>query len=289
MVMVPSDAENICDFVKGKPRTIQEISEHIQRNWRTAERYVEKIIEESGRISSRIFRKGTRGALKIVYWNSFEDLPASGFQKELLGRVLNGIRKSDFSPFEVYQHLPKKKKSLIIEDIENINEELEISSEQNLINLLKKAKERILFFSGNLSWVNAIQGNKKVIDVVRELAEKGVTMKVVTRVSMIGAGNVQKLLAINKTLGKDIIEVRHSYQPLRAVIIDNKVVRMKEIREPGFYSPGELKKRIALFYTFWDEEWVEWMEKIFWKMFSVSPPVEERISEIEEITKSFPI
>lgn len=45
------DAEihkKICEFVKSKPRTVQEIAEHIKKNWRTAERYVERISEETG-------------------------------------------------------------------------------------------------------------------------------------------------------------------------------------------------------------------------------------------------
>ena len=61
-------SKKITDFVKGKPKTIQEISQHIKKNWRTAERYVEKIEKESGTLSTRIFREGTRGALKVVYW-----------------------------------------------------------------------------------------------------------------------------------------------------------------------------------------------------------------------------
>ena len=59
--------KNICDFVQHKPRSIQEIAQYIKKNWRTAERYVNRIEEETGLISSRVFRGGTRGTLKVVY------------------------------------------------------------------------------------------------------------------------------------------------------------------------------------------------------------------------------
>ena len=61
--------KKINDFVYTKPRTIQEIAHLIRKNWRTANNYVDKIAKESGAISVRTFRGGTRGALKIVYWS----------------------------------------------------------------------------------------------------------------------------------------------------------------------------------------------------------------------------
>ena len=57
------------DFVYARPRTIQEISQLIDKNWRTADRYVDKIAKEEGTLAVRTFRGGTRGALKVVYWN----------------------------------------------------------------------------------------------------------------------------------------------------------------------------------------------------------------------------
>jgi len=59
--------KDIEDFVYSKPRSIQEIAEHLGKNWRTADRYVEDIEKNFGTISTRVFREGTRGALKIVY------------------------------------------------------------------------------------------------------------------------------------------------------------------------------------------------------------------------------
>jgi len=91
----------ILDFVIIKPRTIQEISEHINKNWRTTERYVEKIEKETGSISTRIFRKGTRGALKIVFWNSVENIHSTSFQSELFEKLMHVTSQKDFSSFDI--------------------------------------------------------------------------------------------------------------------------------------------------------------------------------------------
>ena len=66
--------KKINNFVYQKPRTIQEISLLIKKNWRTADRYVEQISKEQGTLLVRTFREGTRGALKIVFWNNIEKI-----------------------------------------------------------------------------------------------------------------------------------------------------------------------------------------------------------------------
>lgn len=283
MPLESSTIKKICDFVKIKPRTVQEISELIKKNWRTAERYVGKIEQETGCISSRVFREGTRGALKIVYWNAVEDIHSTSFQSELLDSLMQGKRKPDFSPFDIYQYVPEKKKKVYIEDVSKIDAEVEISEEQDFFGFLKQASKQILIFSGNLSWVNASQGKIKIIDIIRELVKRNVSIKILARVSMVGADNAKKLLSINKEPGRDMIEIRHRYQPLRATIIDNKVIKLREIRQPGYYEPGELKKKIEIFYDIYDKDWTEWLQKVFWKMFSTAMPAEKRIKEIETI------
>ena len=64
--------KKIEDFVYEKPRSIQEIAEYIKKNWRTADRYIQEIEKNFGTISTKVFREGTRGALKIVYWSAVE-------------------------------------------------------------------------------------------------------------------------------------------------------------------------------------------------------------------------
>ncbi len=283
MAIEPKITKTICDLVKTKPRTIQEISEHIKKNWRTAERYVEKIEKETGSISTRIFREGTRGALKIVYWNGVEDIHSTSFQDDLLSELMQGKGKKDFTPFDIYQYVEAKNKKVFVEDITDINIEKDLSEKTDFIGFLKQAKNQILTFSGNLSWINSEQGKLKIIDTLRELAKKDVSIKVVTRVSIIGADNVKKLLAINKEVGKDMIEIRHRYQPLRGMIIDNKVVKFRERKDPEYYTPRELKRKIEIFYDIFDKDWIDWLEKVFWKMFSTGIPAEKRLKEIELI------
>ena len=60
--------QKINEFVYAKPRSVDEIAKLINVNWRTANRYVEKIAVEEGTISAKVFREGTPGALKVVFW-----------------------------------------------------------------------------------------------------------------------------------------------------------------------------------------------------------------------------
>ena len=66
--------KKIEDFVYSKPRSVQEIASYIGKNWRTADRYISEIEKNYGTIATRVFREGTRGALKIVYWASVEKI-----------------------------------------------------------------------------------------------------------------------------------------------------------------------------------------------------------------------
>ncbi|MBR9705873.1 hypothetical protein GOV14_02445 [Candidatus Pacearchaeota archaeon] len=283
MVLDSKTMGEICKFVKLKPRTVQEISILLKKNWRTAERYIEKISEETGCIKTRIFRGGTRGALKIVYWNMLDDIHSTSFQEELLEEIMKGKRRSDFSPFDIYQYIEDEKKQAHIEDATMIDTDIEISKQQDLITALRNAQKQILIFSGNLSWINSHQQGTPIINIIKEIAMRKIPIKIIARVSIVGAQNVDRLLSINKEVGRDIIEIRHRYQPLRAIVIDNKVVKMRELREPIFYRYGELKKKVEVFYDIYDPEWAEWLQKVFWKMYTKALPAPKRIKEIEKI------
>lgn len=282
-MITDSVSKSICEFVKLRPRAMQEIAQHIKKNWRTAERYVDKIEKETGQLSTRIFREGTRGALKVVYWNSNDDIHSSGFQQDMFDEIMRAKSKREFSPFEVYQHVPSKHKHAHIEDVSSIDPEKEVTETQNLVGFLNEAKSQILVFSGNLSWINAQQGDKKIIDVLRNLAKKGISIKVICRVSLIGFDNVKKLQMINKELGKEVIEIRHRYQPLRGILIDKKMIKMREIKDPEYYPENELDRTIEIFYDIHDKDWTVWLEKVFWKMFASAMPADKRIKEIEQI------
>ncbi len=109
--------KKICDFVFLKPRSVDEIAKHIGKNWRTANRYIEKIMNQQGTISTRIFREGTRGALKIVFWTNIDKIHSSAFQERLFQQIKQGRDKKEFSPFNIYQHVHERKKHAFTENL----------------------------------------------------------------------------------------------------------------------------------------------------------------------------
>lgn len=106
----PTIIKKIEDFIYPKPRAIQEIAIHINKNWRTADRYVEDIEKNFGTISTRVFREGTRGALKVVYWSSVDKVSHSVFQEKLEEDIFRGRNKYDFAAFDIFQHVSEKNK-----------------------------------------------------------------------------------------------------------------------------------------------------------------------------------
>ncbi len=268
-------------YVYIKPRTIQEISLLINKNWRTANSYIEKIKQEQGTISIRIFREGTRGALKIVYWNSIEKIHSSQFQERLFQQISTGKHKEDFSPSEIYQYIDKNKKSAQI-----LNEKSYYSKEnfQDYQNFLKSTQQQILLFSGNLSFLNLSYKNKNILQTIEDLAKNNIPIKILTRVELPGIENIKNTLSINEKLGKNLIEIHHCFQPLRCTIIDSKIARIKEVKDPKVYPVDELKEKLTILYTIHDEEWIEWLQKVFFNLFRKSISAEKRIEDIENIS-----
>lgn len=273
------EIKKIEGFVYNKPRSIQEIAEHIKKNWRTADRYVSEIEKNFGTISTRIFREGTRGALKIVYWASVEKISNSVFQEQLEQSIMQGRKKEDFSAFDIFQHVSDKDKIAWVKKGEN---ESKAGRLVDFENILKQVKKQILFFSGNLSFINFDDGEVNVFNVIEELVKKGISIKVLCRIDIAGLENVEKLLSLNFKYGKELIEIHHREQPLRVTVIDNKLVNLKEIKEPTGRK-SELNKKTFIFYTIKDKEWVEWLFKLFWKMFSQSINSKKRLNEINKL------
>ncbi len=267
--------KKIEDFVYAKPRSVQEIAEHIGKNWRTADHYVYEIEKQFGTIATRVFRSGTRGALKIVYWASIEKISQSVFQERLEQEILRAKRKEDFSGFDIYQYITDKNKEVSVEKSEEDNIE-------KLRQLMLGAEKQILLFSGNLSFINLHDKKMDFLDIFDKLFKKNITIKVLCRVDIAGKENVEKMLSLNFKHGKENVEIRHDEQPLRAVIIDNKIVRLKEVKEPTGKSK-ELNKKLFIFYTIKDKEWAEWLSRIFWKKFSNSIDAKKRLKELEKI------
>ena len=269
--------KKIEDFIYAQPRSIQEIAKHIGKNWRTADRYIEQIKKEFGTIETRTFRKGTRGALKIVYWASIEKVSNSVFQEELEKQIMLARKKEDFSAFDIFQHINEKKKKASMEEREgdNIDE---------LKKKLATTKKQLLIFSGNLSLINLKNKKISALKELEELVKKGVSIKVLCRVDLAGKDNVEKLLSLNYKYGKDLVEIRHTEQPLRAMIYDEALVTIKEVKEPTG-KINELNKKIFIYYGFKDKEWIKWLKRIFWRIFSKSIDSHKRLREINKFFK----
>ena len=110
MVLDTQTMEKIKALVYQRPRNINEIAIALNKNWRTVDRYIEEITQKTGSIKTLTFREGTRGALKIVYWNNTEKIYSTDIQEELFKKIEMGISKSDFSPFEIYQYIDSDKR-----------------------------------------------------------------------------------------------------------------------------------------------------------------------------------
>lgn len=269
-----STTKKIIDFIYVKPRSIQEIAFHIQKNWRTADAYVERIIKEQGVLATRVFREGTRGALKIVFWSNIEKIHSTDFQEKLFKRIETAKHKRDFSPFDIYQYVPEEKRNAFLEE----QTEYTVTSKQDLVGAMRSAERQVMIFSGNLSWTNSMQGKIKILKIFEELAERNVSIKILCHVDLESIENINKMLEINHKLKKEMIEIRHAEQPFRAFIIDNKFARFKENRQQD-------KKNNYIFYEIRDEEWVEWLQKVFWNIFRASIKAEKRIQDLESIKR----
>ena len=81
----------------------------------------------------------------------------------------------------------------------------------------------------------------------------------------------------------DFIEIRTCYQPLRGFIIDDKLARFKNEEKLATYKQGELNKDTMIMYELYDEEWIGWLQKVFWNMFRFSTDSTTRIKEFKKI------
>jgi len=272
--------KKINNYVYEKPRTIQEIAHLIKRNWRTAESYVKQISSQMGTISLKTFRKGTKGAVKIAYWNNTDPVNMNQAQRLLMKRLQTGRTKHDFSPFDIYQYVNPKKRSSFFEEQHEEN----IIVKQGLIGPLQKAKKQILIFSGNFSWANTKQQDIKLLDVFEKLAKKGVYINILVNIDMDSISNIRKIMGVNTIIGKDRIEVRHCEQPLRSFIVDDKFAKIKEIKNPDDYDSRK-KKKTYIFYEIYEDRWVNWLQKVFWNFFSSSIPAKKRIENLKTVQR----
>jgi hypothetical protein len=273
MVLTRAIEKQVIDFVKQKPRSINEIAGLLKVNWRTADRYIQKICDESGSLAVRTFREGTRGALKVAYFSGLESNAFPDLQAELFERIKSASNKFDFSPFEIYQFLGDNEKNAFLE--EQPDEPRQVK--QDLLKLFSSAERQLLFFSGNFSWINIVQEKTSLMQLFKKLTGKGIQIKALCNIDFNSIDNIEKLLSLNPR-GQALIEIRHYRQPLRGVIIDDKAMRFKEIK-----SELKGKEKVFIFYELRNKEWVEWMQKVFMRLFQKGIPAEKRLKELKSI------
>ena len=278
MTLDRETTKKIEDFVRQRPRAVDEIAKLLQVSWRTADRYVDEISSQ-GTIAVRVFRGGTKGALKIVYWTATEIPPFTDLQEELWNSIEKGRKKDDFSPLDIYQYVDKDKKK----SYSDKKAKAFFYSDKRINELLKSAEKQVLFFSGNSTWINYVEGGKKVSDTIKEIAKRGVEIKVLCRVEVAGIENIEKLLSINKAAGKEIIEIRHMRQPLRGYVIDGKICKLKEVFRPDPTRDEVLKDELMVDYEVYDPDWVDWTKKVWWKLYNKGVPVTRRLEALRSI------
>jgi len=280
-MLKPEITKKIEEFVYAMPRTIQDIALLLKVNWRTADAYVERISKEQGTLGVKTFRGGTKGALKIVFWRNTERPAASEAQEQLLKKIEAGRKKDDFSPLDIYQFVDKKKRRAFSE----VTDAEEETRDKNIIPLLRQASSEVYIFSGNLSLANLVHGKISVLDVLEELARRNVNIKILTRIDVAGIENIKKVLALNQRVGRNAIEIRYAEQPLRAIVIDTKVARLREVKSPEKYRTGELKGRTYIYYELYEEDWILWLQKVFWHFFRPAVDARKRIEDLMTIEK----
>ncbi|HIH12675.1 MAG: hypothetical protein QT02_C0001G0056 [archaeon GW2011_AR9] len=271
-MLTPNIALQINNFVAQKPRTIQDIAQLISKNWRTAESYVNQIAQEQGTIATTTFRAGTKGGLKIVYWNLISK-NQSTFQEVLFQRIIHARHKKDFSPFDIYQYVEDTQKQCFLE-----KQEHNLNVKQDLISTVASAQEQVLIFSGDVSWAQARQQEKPLLEAFKILCQKGIPIKIIANVDLNAQANVTRVLELNQKFGKELIEIRHHQQPLRAFIVDTLLARCKE----KYFLKTALEEQF-LFYSITDKDWINWLKKVFWHFFSTSVSAEKRLKDLETI------
>jgi hypothetical protein len=268
-MLTNDERRRIESFVSQEPRSMQELAHFLEKNWRTAARYVDQIKAEYGTLEVKTFRAGTQGALKIVYWAGIERASSTSAQQMLEAVIRAGRTKNDFSPFDIYQFA----------NADVVFHRDESSDLEQFSIDLATAQNQVLLYSGNLSLLNS-----GLYDALEALLERGVSVKVLCRVDVESEATIREALSLSRRFA-DRLEIRHCEHPLRAMIIDDRIMRLKEQRI-GSGKTNELEGEYFLFYRFEDREWIMWLTRIFWNLFSSSVGAHVRLERLDAIRRA---
>jgi len=271
--------EKIVAFVKKEPCLVQDLSRHIGKSWVATEGYVERIAKETGLIRTKAFRKGTKGAVKVVFWNYAESAQADEIKARFFGKIKHSSDKKDFDPLEIFQFAEDKKSCATVQ----FQSKPSTSKRESFFSFLGQANDEILCFSGNLSWINLSAGKKKMIDLLEELLKRGVMLRILCRIDIASIHNIRIMEKLVKKYPKQI-EIRHCMQPLRCNILDSRIARLKDTKDKASFKDFELPDDLRIFYDIYDIEWIEWLKQVFWYLFRHSMDYKERMKVLEKIS-----
>ena len=278
MALTQEETEKIVAFVRQEPRTVLDVAHLLGKSWLTADSYVRQIAERTGLMSVKVFRPGSPGALKLVYYNHAESLSGDDVKQELYLQIKAGRRKSDFDFFEVFQFVPEKGKKAFAEEFSDEDS----PSKLPLAQFLLRAEHTLTCFSGNMSFLPRKEGKRDIASVFEELLERKVRIRVLCRLNVATLANIGRISHLLKKYPEHI-EIRHCYQPLRGYIIDDSAARFKSEETLQQYRAGELRKNTRVFYEISDTEWVSWLQKVFWNLYRTSIDYKEREEQLSKL------
>jgi hypothetical protein len=282
MVLDNKTIEKIKALVYEKPRSISELAIAINKNWRTADRYVQDIMLKTGTIKLRTFRGGSRGALKVVYWNNTEKIYATDVQEKLFKQIEMALDKANFSPFEIYQYVDADKRNGYFEEIKDESTyDYDIKS---LAPHFETAEKEICIFAGNLAFIHLQHKKKKILEYMKDCVGRKIIIKIITNIHIVDLANVEAVMALNSGLKEPLVEIRHEVSPLRAYIFDDNILKMGDLKL-GQKKEGQIQNKVALYYEIKDESWIDWMKKLFWKKFQNAIQAKLRVENLKTLRR----
>lgn len=258
----------IQEFVHSEPRTIQEIAKHLNVNWKTAERYVERITADYGTLAVKQFRGSSKSSIKLVYWNAFSE-SSDLVQENLMRRILEARKKTEFRFFDVFQYcLPQ------LSAMESASSNPDALKEKQMADVINKTKDELLVFSGNLSWINF----KKTRDALMKAIDRGVSVRIITRLDIATINNYKKAAQLS-----DEITIKHREQPLRGILADSSVCQMSDVWQASAYKQEELPSDLYVSYLVKDKKWIAFLRKLFFTMYNSAPETEMRVGALKRL------
>ena len=258
--------KQILSFVANEPKSIHEIAQHIKKSWKTVDKYVKEIQKDNPELRIKVFRKGSHGALKVVYLANIMQKSKDEIKEKLLNSFLTGNVKDDFDVLDFFMHVKSEQKNVVFEQYEKES----VSVKQELVKQLCSCQHTLYNFSGNLSWINVKEKGVVMLHILEDLVKRGVKIKILCRIDPASLRNITKLKSLDKKHGTNLIEIRHLRHPLRGFIFDDQLLRLKEEVRTARYKEGEIAKNLRVFYDIWSPEWVNWLTNVFTYSFNSS-------------------